>query len=196
MKLNYELQNKEEEYFFLWLKELQSNGYIDYIKPDQITFQLFPRHEVHWDKKLKTKISIKSFNLFNESVYTPDFCFKFSHKARNILSYSPNKAVDARKIFIDINTSGAIYVDVKGGFEGKFKSSMIFPDRKAIMWNVHNKYIHKIKPFVNKTKSTCLFAKTFTPKKVIAAEVYKIKSKRGQSKLKFETRSLNEFINK
>jgi len=196
--INYNFDSKEEEYFYFWIEELYTNGYISKVYPERETFLLFDKVELPWVTQLKTKVKQNSFTLIGKKSYTPDFCFEFTNKAENVFVFNSTLAVDKRKAFIDVNKSKKIYVDVKGEFGGNLSSAITFPDRQSIMWHVHETYVHKIVPFVKKKKN-CLFCDTFTPKKVSDIEIYtttrKGKWKAGGSKIKYKQRSLKEYIN-
>lgn len=196
--INYELLNNQELYFYYWLEELYKNGYIDYIEKNQQTFDLNDDVVFNWNKQLKTKIKPMSFNLIKQRNYTPDFIFNFTKKAEGIFYFTEETPLSKRLYFPMVNPNNKVLVDTKGEFTRIYTSSITFGDRQAIMWNRHDLYVQIVKAYIREGKK-CLFQETFTPAKVRYAEVYKRndkkrKIKKGDSKIKYEIRTLNQYI--
>ena len=163
--VNYKFDSKSEEYFYYYLEELYKLGLVTEIKPDRVTFKIFD------------KVVINGKKIIGDKHYTPDFIFKVDKCLSSIFF---------------INTDGYCYVDVKGGFTSHYTSSMTFPDRQAMVWNRYNLYVEKVIPHVtSKTNMRkCLFKNTFLPTKLKKVFI----NKSGKSTLKYETRSIKEFI--
>jgi hypothetical protein len=198
--INYKFDSSQEEYFYYWLEELYNAGYVDYIVKDRKSFVLNNPLSVNIIKVKKTKTkstsSNKQLDLIKERTYTPDFIFSFAEKAKGIFFYEENQE---ENIFPVFNNLHQVYVDNKGEYTRHYSSSITFGDRQAMMWDKHKIYIKIIKTYIKEGKK-CLFQQTFTPKKVLQKEVY-LKDipnkniKKGDSKIKYKIKTLNEFIN-
>jgi hypothetical protein len=198
-KITYKFDSGQEEYFYYWLEELFDLGYVDDITGNRTSFILNTSLDITHTKtkKLKTK-ELKSehdLKLIKERSYTPDFIFKFNSKSKGIFYFTDK---EERRIFPLVSKDGLSYVDTKGEYTSHYNSSITFGDRQAMMWDKHGIYVQIIKAYIREGKK-CLFEETFTPKKVIAKEKY-LKDisnkniKKGDSKIKYKVRSLNEFI--
>lgn len=197
-KLNF--LNSQEEYFYYWLKELEEHGYVKNIKFTEESYELNKGLNISLIKLSGKKLTPKnsSKKLISIRTYTPDFIFEFTEKAKDIFYYKEN---DVESLFPLISKDNRIYIDTKGEYTLHFSSSITFGDRQAMMWDKHQIYVQIVKPFINKEKGKSLFESTFTPKLVIKKEIYKKdnavkKIKKGDSKIKFKVRTLNEFLSK
>lgn len=197
--IDYELLNNQELYFYYWLEELYNHGYIDYIHNKQITYPLNNPLTITWNKQLKTKVKPVDVKLIKERSYTPDFIFRFSKKSKGIFYYEDSESNNIRPFFPNLNSDNLIHVDTKGEYTRVYTSSITFGDRQAIMWDKHSIFVQVVKPYIRLGKK-CLFETTFTPAKVITKEVFlrddkKRKIKKGDSKIKYKTKTLKQFIN-
>ena len=195
-QINYKFLNSQEEYFYYWLEELYDNGFISRIEPDQLSFTLNNPLNIDYTKiKGKSKVTTAQLKLIKERSYTPDFIFEFTNKAENVFYFIENSN---KQIFPFVNKDNKIYVDTKGEYTKHYSSSITFGDRQAMMWDRHSIYVQIIKAYIKEGKK-CLFEETFTPKKVVKKEVYlkdiPIKNiKKGDTKIKFKIRTLDEYL--
>lgn len=187
--------NTQEEYFYYWLEELEKEGYVKNITYNSNSFNLNDSLSVNYKKITGKKTEIKELKLIKERSYTPDFIFEFTEKAKGIFYFEEN---EDKKIFPLISKDKKIYVDTKGEYTKHYSSTITFGDRQAMMWYKHQIYVQIIKPFIKDGKK-CLFEQTFVPSKVLKKEKY-LKDipnkniKKGDSKIKFDVKTLNEFI--
>ena len=188
----------EELYFSYYLEELKEAGYIKSWRYEISKFQLTEPYIRTYLKQLKTKIVEKEEFLLHGSSITADFTILWTEKAKNIF-YLDNyyaikdiKSIPFRLGELGIKTS---YIEIKPTNESKTSSSISFPYKQKFCLNEYGIYIQKIKPFDSKKK--CLFSDTFTPNDVIKSQIY-LKDckygKKGDSKIKYEIKTLNEFI--
>jgi len=195
-KINFKPENQQEEYFYYWLEELYDNGYIDYIEPERLSFNLNDELEINY---LDSKDKLKSKKLIKKRSYTPDFIFIFNDKSENIFFYKENNKSCTFPSISD-KILNKIYVDTKGEYTKHYSSSITFGDRQVMMWYKHNIFVQIVKPYIREEGKKSLFEETFTPKKVIQKEKY-LKDipnrniKKGDSKIKFKVKTLKEFIN-
>ena len=195
-QINYKFLNSQEEYFYYWLEELYDNGFISRIEPDQSSFTLNNSLSIDYTKiKGKSKLTTAQLKLIKERSYTPDFIFEFTKKAENVFYFIENSS---KQVFPFVNKDNKIYVDTKGEYTKHYSSSITFGDRQAMMWDRHGIYVQIIKAYIKEGKK-CLFEETFTPKKVVKKEVYlkdiPIKNiKKGDTKIKFKIRTLDEYL--
>lgn len=197
-KINFKFDSDQERYFYYWLEELYNAGYIDLILADRKSFDLNNPLTINWTKQLKTKNKPMEISLIKTRSYTPDFIFRFTKKAKNIFYFDPDIPTKKRKPFMVLGSDDYIYVDVKGQYTRTYTSSITFGDRQAILWDKYKIFVQIVKPYIREGKS-CLFEKTFTPRKVLKEQVYlrdnsKRKIKKGDSKIKYKVRKLNEFV--
>jgi len=195
-KINYKLLNSQEEYFYFWLEELYDNGFISRIEPEQISFILNNPLNINYNKsKSKNKSVTVPMKLIKERSYTPDFIFEFTKKAENVFYFTDSSN---KQVFPFINKDNKTYVDTKGEYTKHYSSSITFGDRQAMMWDRNSIYVQIIKAYIKEGKN-CLFEQTFTPKKVLNKEKY-VKDipnkniKKGDSKIKFKVRTLDEYL--
>lgn len=191
----YQFDSDEEKYFYAWLLECKQYGLVDWIYDKRKTYQVCC-------EVIKSRMNKKSesFILTKKREYTPDFIFKFNQSARGKLYHDSSFGYVNRPYFYCNNNRGIIYVDVKGGFNGR-KSDMIFPDRQSLMSDRFNIYVQKVIPFIlgskNKDKSS-LFVRTFTPQSMLDESIYTTskvgKWNKGESKLKFKVTKIEDYV--
>jgi hypothetical protein len=202
---------------------------INYIESnkDELQFNLTDNINIEYeylDKKGNSKLHAQS--LIKLKHYTCDFAFKLSEQYFNqvvgydmkLLSsdskirkqqidnilfhilYDIDKIPDTNKVKEYVfNNHNKIYVDIKGSYTKQFNSSITFADRQSIVANRSKTYINKIIVLDNKVNSKCLFAKTFTPNKVIEEMKYKRdtnNNKVGDTKLKYKIVTIDDYIRK
>ena len=184
-------KNKEELYFSYYLDELIEHKFITNYSYEEETFELLEDVKYAYRKytQLKTKVKKQTIvkSLLKPCTYTPDFVIIADKPLEGFFNIIANNP-----IFISTDDLKC-YVDVKGLFAGRTNSTQYtFPLKQKWMYQKYGIYTNKVVP-------EKLFAKTFTPKKVIEEEVIKrdnIKKgiKKRDSKLKFKVRTIEEYL--
>jgi len=184
-------KNKEELYFSYYLDELIEHKLITSYSYEEETFELSEDVKYAYRKytQLKTKVKKQTIvkSLLKPCTYTPDFVIIADKPLEGFFNIIANNP-----IFISTDDLKC-YVDVKGLFAGRTNSTQYtFPLKQKWMYQKYGIYTNKVVP-------EKLFAKTFTPKKVIEEEVFKrdnIKKgiKKRDSKLKFKVRTIEEYL--
>ena len=200
MSHNYEFKSTIELYFSYYLEELQDNGYIDWWGYESSTYDLSESVSLPYKQYLKSgKIKDKLEHVMHKASITADFTIEWLEKAKNVFYLDVNEPIDymssVRDIPFRVNGNLVSEVEIKGSSERTTSSSVSFPYKQKWCYQLYKVYIQKIKP-IHPTKGL-LFGDTFTPKKVIKEEVYKRDckwGKKGESKLKYEIKTLDEFI--
>jgi|GEM_PF-2407877 hypothetical protein len=194
-------KSQVEEYFSYYLEELQETGYIREWSYESDTFDLSESVSEPYLQQGKYKVLEKAEHLLHKASITADFTVVWTDKAKNIFYLDRGEPIDcnAKDIPFRINNMGAptSYIEVKGSHEANTSSSISFPYKQKWLYDKDDIYIQKIKPFAPKTKSGILFQSTFTPKKVIDIERYARDCKygrKGDSKLKYNYKTLNQFL--
>lgn len=190
------------EYFYaLYLEELKEVGFVKEFSYETLTYDLSGQINVPYKKQLKTKIKDDEEFLMHKCTYTPDFQVEWTKKARNVFYLDRNTPIDCGVKDIPfrlVNNSGSLKssIEVKPMNESKLDSSKEFPSMQKWVFQKHGDYVQKIKPFDNRGKK-CLFEISFTPKKVVDSEVYRVNcagGKIGDSKIRFKTRTIDEYL--
>jgi hypothetical protein len=197
-----QLRSTEELYFVYYLQELKQHGFISKFEYEPFSFNLFDGKHFNVQKITKRGTTDAIVKALGVHVYTPDFEIEWTDKALGVFiwqDYKPTvfertKPIQAFFSTWDMNT----LVDVKGGsYNPKNNtSSVTFPLNQKWVWSKYERYIQKV---VVSLDDKSIFAKTFTPKKVINEAVYKRDNekrgiKQGDSKLKYDVRTITEFI--
>ena len=198
-----EVKSKEEYYFSLYLDELIVNGFVESYGYENNTFNLTPKVSSTYKNLSKTnKISIKEEFLLHPSTYTPDFTIIWTEKAKNIFYLDRNIPTRNKKIIpfrLACNDRLISYIEIKAENTFRYNASgdISFQVKQKMVYAIEKAYIQKIKPFINKKNSKCLFCNTFTPQVVVGMEIYKRNTafaSKGQSKLKYVNTDLNKFL--
>jgi len=183
-----EVDSKEELYMSWWLSELKEAGYIKSYQLHPQSYILSNLRKYKYDKQLKTKTKEIETTLIAGHVYTADFEIKWHEKARHIFFNTFRDKVYLKKIpFVAQDVFGSDFssssiVEIKVTFD-RFHTNREFSINQKWMLLNRDLYVQKI--VVAK-----LFEKTFVP------ERYLMTDKSGKRrKIKFEVRSLREFIN-
>lgn len=197
-------KSTSERYFSYYLEELQEAGFIKKWYYEQDTWELTPKLEITYLKRLKTKIKEETEFLLHPSSITADFTIIWEEKARNIFFLDVNLPIKDVKL-IPFRVSEFVrnryhtYVECKQVKTFKANNSDIsFPYKQKFLYQLYEIYLQKIKPFTPNNSPTCLFKETFTPMKVAEEERYVKRTadnKIGDSKLKYKVRTLKEFLN-
>lgn len=198
--------NKEEGYFYDWLLELKSRGYIHKIFIQQ-TYQLYESVEFPFirEKKLKKSTKVESYvgKVLNPLVYTPDFVIYWNQKARGKFVFLTGDTIPEaitstlqRMFFGRCGRETVLYdegketqyietvIEIKGTFAARHNSSAItFPIIRKIMFQERGIFVNKVMP-MHKTKG--IFAKTFTPLTYFKTEKSKVARKIPWTALRIE----------
>lgn len=203
MAENVKYDSKEERYFSYYVDELLEAGYLVSAEYHPTTFELCSETTVLARTTKRNKSVDKSIKLTGKHVYTADWELRWnpqiSHKmywsdlGDKSLFYS-YEVINEDSLEVDYYMS---LVDVKGGFNGKNNNSAVtFPINQKWVMDKFGIFVQKI---VVSTDKKSIFAKTFTPRKVVEEEVYKkdnIKRgiKAGDPKLKYKPISLEQYV--
>jgi len=148
--LEKDFDSTEEWWFYLWLLDAESLGYVKGVTYQPQSFQLAPLVEIHYKKKLKTKVKDMTKTLLQPHIYTADFHLEY---------VSP----EFQKYFV--KSEHGYWIDVKGTFN---------PHGGDRIFSIHQKWVYSIyKVYVNKIVPEKLFPKTWAPLSII-------KGKRGK----------------
>jgi len=199
--MNNKFKSQVEEYFSYYLEELQEAGYISEWFYENDTFDLSDSISKPYLLQGKYKVLEKTEHLLHKASITADFTIIWADKAKNIFYLDRGIPINCnvKDIPFRINNmeEPTSYIEVKGSHEANTSSSISFPYKQKWLYNSNDIYVQKIKPFAPKPKSNILFQNTFTPKKVIDIERYIRDCKygrKGESKLKYDYKTLNQFI--
>jgi hypothetical protein len=141
--------------------------------------------------KTKLKIEDKAKTLLQPCTYNMDFViwgFKKNTKFASI-----DKDDLPILLLSEYEGISQAFIDIKGEFAGRTNTTQYtFPLKQKWLYQDYKIYTNKIIP--NK-----LFAKTFTPKKVVELEIFKrdnVKKgiKAGDSKLKFKPTKIEDWL--
>jgi hypothetical protein len=193
-----DFKSQEEYYFYLYCEELKDAGFIKEIEYESSTFDLCKPYSRRYLQQLKTKIVQKEEYLLHKSSITADFTIKWTEKAINIFVLDSEIPILCNVKDIPFRASESIFIipysliEVKPTNESTITSSISFPLKQKQLQRDYGLYIQKIKPFDLKKK--CLFYETFVPKKVSQLEVYKRLPNVGETKFKYKTRTLEEYL--
>lgn len=180
----------EEKYFSWYLDELLQAGFIKSYGHHTEKFMLSPPAGVVMVKKLKTKEKRVSKTLLRGHEYTPDFMIRWNPKALDIF-YSPLIDCNPNPFFLASSTFDSVFgcdigfVEIKAVFS-KYNMGREFSINQKWLYAQEGIYVQKVIPT---GKSTCLFAKTFTPEKYLLTE-----KTHKPRKLKWKPRTLTEYL--
>jgi len=195
------MKSNLEYFFYLYLEELQDYGFIDEFWYEKEAFKLSESVHEPYLKQMKSKVVREEELLLRECTYTPDFQVKWNKKAGNIFYLDRREATINRSNIIFrlgylSNCTLMGYYEIKPMNESKLDSSKEFPTLSKWIYEKYNIFVQKIKPYDSNGKN-CLFQQTFTPKKVIASEVYNRDCKwgnAGATKIKYPIITLDKFL--
>ncbi len=199
-------ENNIERYFRWYCEELVQSGYVKKVDREAESLELVPRIRHKKYKHHKTKASTtEMFTLFPSRSYTYDFRIIWNDKAlgyfTEILNEEPLQSANplfmSQKFLIEGKPEIVSYVDVKphsaavrfGG--GKMASYYTFPFVQRMIYDQSGVYINKTIPVPSGKhgRSSCLFAKSFTPIRYLTTD------KSGDSrKIHFTIHTLSEFL--
>jgi hypothetical protein len=184
------LDSMEEWWFVCYLKELWGEGVILDFDKNEEKIELTSKR-VHFSTEImKTKTKLKEVHLFNGHSYKPDFNVKWNPEYQDVIysligrgkHYTGNKMP-----FLTCN--GMYHTSV---FEVKADFTKGDEMQKT---NMNLKWVFdRFDTYVQMVKIPKLFKETFTPKGFMDANIYVLKSKRGQSKLKYKPTTCKDYI--
>lgn len=189
----------EEVFVAMWLQELQDAGFVKRWSRAELPYHMTEGLKRNWVKKtqLKTKVRLdtKTDVLLRPSEYTPDFIVNFSEEGieRFVGLLEPANEYQTGKLFYK-NTPGVI-IEVKPSFDQN-NMERLFKLNQKFLWQ-------KEKIFVNLVEPLALFEKTFLPLaatdyfkyKVVTKKIIAKGKKKGDWKLNFIPKTLNEYLN-
>jgi len=184
-----QFDSTEEFMVYLYLCELQSEGFIDKIIP-QVSYNLFNGFWINYDKHLITKVKSIPKKIINSRIYTLDFEVHWTEKAKDI--FITNLTKFNNKSFFWTFGDNVSHLEVKGSTFDLQSSTRLFNSRtQPMMFSEFGIYVQLIKPLD-------LFKNTFIPKSIEEFMYYKINTKKnkvGDKKYSFNYRTLNEYLN-
>lgn len=172
--------SKEELYFSWYLDELKKAGYIQIYESQPESYVLSPPIYFEYNKRLKTKTKTIVKKLAQEHIYSPDFSIWWSQRARGIFFYNIEYRSDLKAIPFVANNQESV-VEIKPIFDQN-NMTRLFTINQKWVYQKYSTYIQKIIPVK-------LFERTFTPQKYLLTD-----KTNKQRKLKYQPRTLNDFI--
>lgn len=203
--------SKEEYLFSLYISELIEHGWVDEAKyhPDSICLSEEQKGFAFVRGKKGNDMVI--IPLLRAHSYQADWLIKWNDKAhgifywvnggvydKNFFPYSKKYAQNFIPFKASLYDSKKAYsiVDIKGEMIGRNNTSAItFPLNQKIAYE-KGFFIQKV---VVSLSEKGIFARTFTPRRVIVEEVYKVNGKTfkaGDSKLKYKATLIEKFTKK
>jgi len=184
MELDY--ASVEEQYFHWYLQELIDAGYIEKIKYQPKPFILSDKVSVTFTEQLKTKTKEVSRSLMKGHQYTADFMIIWTSKGWEKFWINSvrgrNNPLSYPFVLDQMWIHNRSIIDVKGTFN-RDESWTKFSIAQKWVWQKYSLYVQKIIP-------EKLFKATFTPQRYLLTD----KSMKPR-KLKWEPRTLNEYVN-
>jgi len=194
--------SKEEQAFAWYLEELKSKGFIISYKYQPNPFRLFEKVHYQWTKHLKTKSKIELSPFLNAYSYQADFMIYWDISAEHIFYeiFTLTEPLECKKDdipFLARKTSKSIHsiVDVKGSFNQNDAYRRFSIDQKMV-WDKYKIYVQKVIPYPSVSKLGkikplgALFNQTFTPFEFLFTDI-----KRDRKKLRYNVRTIDEYIN-
>ena len=188
--LNFD--SKEEKYFYYWLEEIKTLGFIDKIeRGDEIAFTLSEKVVDTRKVQMKTKDKDVEFSLLQPHVYTPDFRITWNQSAKGKFFSVSN--FDDRFLFV-ANSGGISYIEIKPAFDAQ-NMTRLFGINQKWMMQKFGIFVQKIIPYkTGKKAGNCFFKETFIPQQFIKDRA--IVGKDKPPLLHFDSGTLEEFIKK
>lgn len=199
-----DFDSKEEWYFDLWLKELESFGLIDHSTYHPKPFILSEKVIMPFERQLATKTKPDSAHLAAEHKYQADWIIYWNVKSLGIMF--PGK-VPLSKFPTDFpflaqwSAKKNLYytvVDVKGSFTGPHNNSAVtFPLNQKWTYQKYKIFVQKkvLIPRVTKkgklTPTDALFTSTFLPRRLLTTD-----NSGEKRKINFKYIFIQEFLQK
>lgn len=200
-----QFDSKEEAMFYSYVKELVYNKWAKsfYYQPE--SFTLSEDVFVHAYEETAKDTKMVKVKLTRGNVYTADFKIVWDKKAKGVFCwleggvykkgffpYSKQRKDNFIPFFARFEDEELVtYVDVKGSFSNAHGLSTFSNQQKWLMSK--GTFVQKI---VITLDDKGLFSKTFTPRTVVANEVYQRDckyGKEGESKLKYEPKLIEQW---
>ena len=201
----------EEVMFSSYVAELLERGWLVDAIYQPRPFLLAPDTHVYAREHTKKGTKESKVKLLNKHIFTADWELTWSEKADGVFTWNTQGTYKHgfypyRKGYADnfipfYEVGGVSYIDVKGEVVGRNNSSAItFPlNQKWVMASGY--YVQKV---IVSLKDKSVFARTFTPRRVVVDEVYKkdykrngkILAREGDSKIKYEIVLIEHFEKK
>lgn len=201
-----EYASKEEMWFASYVQELLDKDYLLSATYQPSAFELSTDRCVTSRVIKKNTCNAIGVSLTKKHSYTPDWVLCWAEKANGVFFWTKGREYQNgffpfRKTlannfvpFYATEKTNISVVDIKGGFVGRNNSSGVtFSLNQKWVLDKYDIFIQKV---VVSLDQKGLFFRTFTPNRVVTDEVYKIKSREGEPKLKYDPRTLEDFINK
>jgi len=191
MENELKFDSEEERLFYLYLEELQENGYIDKFTFHEDKFILSEQVKYNWLKKTNKRSIKMSSALLQEHVYSPDFHIHWNMKAYRIFYhdiFDEEHKLESTPFVSNINSDGTnaeSIIEIKPNFDFQNMTRLSIINGKWV-YDKYKIFVQKIIPIGNES---CLFAKTFVPQKALLT-----KKTNKPKKYKFVVKSLKEFI--
>lgn len=199
--------SKEEVAFSHYVNELIDAGFIEdaFYHPEPFVLSEATHLFVHEDNDKRVKQ--RNIPILHDHVYTADWKIVWNRRARGIFYWQEGDSVKKgscpysssypHRFIPFIVCRGVTFIDIKGDYvAGNNASGITFPLNQKWLWTKEGLLVQKI---IVSNSDKCIFARTFTPKIVAETETYKYdtkgKWKAGDTKLKYEIRSLEQFLN-
>ena len=194
---NIEFDSREEFYMYHWLDEMCDVGRILEFEKCQEPFPICEKQFFNWNKQMKTKIKEVQIPICQPQTYLPDFRIKWNPQYEGEFYMNHNGVYSEKCIFLAIDHES--FIDVKGTFFGKHSSDVRFSIKQSLFLSKHNKYVQKIMPLSShneNSKKIGLFEETFCPEQYLIdpENIYKRGNRKGTSKIKFQTKTVNEYF--
>lgn len=199
------MDSREEEWFSWYIDELKDAGYMHRAIYQPASFHLSDPVKAY-GLQIGKKVKEVHIHLLADHKYTADWSIEWNDNAEGIFFWKTGKSYKGRfypysekhrNEFIPfIVYNGMTYVDIKGGFNGRNNSSAsTFPINQKWVYDKLDELVQKI---VITDDLKGLFYRTFTPQRLINDHRYTTtkvgKYTAGDSKLKYEPRTLEQFI--
>jgi len=191
-KKNGVLDSWEEWWFVCYLKELKEAGVLLDADKNAEPLGLSSPIRHNFTKMMKTKTKAMVRHLANPFTYEHDFNIKWN--------------VEWIDKFYTVINVGKQYGKIKAPFitfSGKFDASLVeikgdyTPAQELWKTNLKIAWLYEMRQmYVQMVRVPKMFKDTFTPEAYVEHMKYVIKSKRGQSKLKYKPITCAEYLNK
>jgi len=199
-----EYDSREEILFSYYVTELLEHGWLEHAEYQPASFVLSEDHLVHAYEQKKDKNVPVNVKLARGHKYTADWKLAWSKKADGVFfwhtggvyksGFYPYRKARAGNHVPFYATSRQTYVDIKGGFIGRNNTSAItFPINQKMLLT-EGVFVQKV---VVSLDQKSIFHKTFTPRRVVYEEIYKVDGKhgkKGHTKLKYEPKLLEQWL--
>jgi len=178
-----EFDSKEEWYFDLWLKELESFGLIDRHVYHPKPFQLSEKVTLTFELQMATKTKLSQAHLAAEHKYSADWIIYWSDKLAGIMFPGRVPLIQSPSnfpFFAQWSAKKHLFysvLDIKGSFSGPHNNSAVtFPINQKWVFQKYKIFVQKkvLIPRVTKTGKLSpvdsLFVSTFLPRRLLTTD--------------------------